>query len=311
MILAIILLLICAFFTASEMAFIGCNWVKLKNWADNKKTGAKLAVKLLYKQENLLGTILVGTNLTVVGISLLASKYWHNKISDGITSIVCAIIIFLFAEILPKAIVSRAKERFFTIFTPVYIVTYWIFYPFIFVVYKTSTGILRLLKPTYPPLNSTFTKEELRIASKHLFSLKEQGIIMRLLEFDNKPARDIIIPRNQICAVKIDCSIEEVKKIAIDTGHSRIPVYEKTIDEVLGYIRTRDLLITNDIKTIIKECKFVNETKSLNELFDELNMDKPGLIMVKGATGKITGMITMEDVIEELFGEIEDEYDKI
>ncbi|MFA5032985.1 MAG: CNNM domain-containing protein [bacterium] len=306
----LLLLLISAFFGASEMAFVGCNWVRLKNWADNKKPGAKLALKLLHNQ-NLLGAILVGTNLTVVGISLLANKYWQNKIPDAAISIICTIFFFLFAEILPKAIVSRAKEKFFVLFAPVYIFLYWILYPFIFIVYKTATGILKLFKSSSSPLNFKFTKEELRVASKHLFSLKEQGIILRLVEFDSKPARDIMISLNQICAINISFSIEEARKIAADTEYSRLPVYEGSIDKIIGYIRARDLLITDDIKTIIKECKIVTESKLLNELLDELNMDKPGLIMVTNANNKITGMITMEDIIEELFGEIEDEYDKI
>ncbi|MDD2889842.1 MAG: hemolysin family protein [bacterium] len=311
MLIILILLLFCAFFAASEMAFIGCNWVRLKNWADNKKPGAKLALKLLHHQENLLGTILVGTNLTIVGMSLLANKYWENKIPEFLISLICTVAIFLFAEILPKAIVSRAKDKFFILFTPMYIFFYWVLYPFIFIVYRTATGILKLLKSTSLPRNSVFTKEEFRVASKHLFSLKEQGIILRLVEFDSKPARDIMIPLNQICAIEISSSVEEAKKIAAETQYSRLPVYEETLDKIVGYIRARDLLITDDIKTIIKECKIVTETKLLNEMLNELNMDKPGLIMVTNANNKITGMITMEDIIEELFGEIEDEYDKI
>jgi putative hemolysin len=311
MLIILLLLLFCAFFAASEMAFIGCNWVRLKNWADNKKPGAKLALDLLHHQDNLLGTILVGTNLTVVGISLLASKYWQNKMPDVLISIICTVAIFLFAEILPKAIVSRAKDKFFVLFAPMYIFFYWVLYPFIFVVYRTATGVLKLLKSKSSPRNPKFTKEEFRVASKHLFSLKEQGIILRLVEFDSKPARDIMIPLNQICAIKINSSIEEAKKIAAETQYSRLPVYEETIGKMVGYIKARDLLITNDIKTILRECKIVTETKLLNEMLSELNMDKPGLIMVTNADKKITGMITMEDIIEELFGEIEDEYDKI
>lgn len=317
MILFIGLLLLFAFFTAaSEMAFVGCNWVKLKHQADKQKQrrmGPKLALNLLHKQDNFLNTVLVVNNLTLIMISLIAREYWHNRFSDGIIVLFCTIAIFIFGEILPKSFISssRFKEKFFVIITPIYIVLYWIFYPLIFVAYQSSTAILRLLRSHYSPLRKKFTKEEFRMAAKKFFSIREQGFIMRLLEFEDKTARDIMIPYKQIQAAKSDCDIEELKQIAVETGYSRIPMYKTSMDDIIGYIKVRDLLITNDIKAIIRECKFITETKQINELFDELNLNKPNLIIVKDEKGKVTGMITIEDIIEELFGEIEDEYEKI
>lgn len=315
MILLIGLLIFSAFFTASEMAFLGCDWIKLKNQADKqaniRRTGTKIALKWLHNQDNFLSALLVGNNLTNIAISLIAKEYWRNKLSDGVIVLICTITIFIFGEIFPKSLVSRFKEKFFVIISPVYIVLYWVFYPFIFLSYQTSMGILKLFKSKSSPIKKQFSREEFRMATKKFFSLREQGFILRLFEFEDKAVRDIMLPRNKVVAMNVGSTIQEIQQVVSKTGHSRIPLYEGTLDNILGYIVAKDLLTAKDINKIIRECKFIQDNKKINELFDDLKSDSKDLIIVKNATGKTAGIITFEDIIEELFGEIEDEYKKI
>lgn len=305
----ILLLIACAFFAASEMAFISCDWIKLRYWASKNKKGAKFALNLLRNQDKLLITILVGTNLAIVGLSVIASSILG--LQKGLIILLTALLVFIFGECLPKSIAARFKEQLVIILAKPYIVIYWVLYPLIFIVYQSSIGILRLFKahPTFT--FRKFTREDLRIAIKRVLSLPEQGIISRLLDFRGKQAKEIMIPKNKILCASADVSLQELKQIIKESGYSRVPIYRSNINEIIGVVEVKGLINAKSVHDVIKPCKFIDDTLSIESLFNELKDKENFFALVKDRRGRLAGLITAEDVIEELFGEIEDEYDRI
>ncbi|MCK4306757.1 HlyC/CorC family transporter [candidate division WOR-3 bacterium] len=308
----ILLLIASAFFTASEMAFISCDWIKLRHWASKNKKGAKFALNLLRNQDKLLITILVGNNLAIVGLSVIASSVWG--LQEGVVILLTALLIFIFGEVLPKSIASRFKEQLVIILAKPYVVIYWLFYPLIFIVYHSSIGILKLFNAHPKFTFHKFTREDLRVASKKALSLPEHRIISRLLDFRGKQAKEIMIPKNRILSAPADVSLQELKQIIKESGYSRVPVYgskSPDADEIIGVVEAKSLLIATSVSDAIKPCKFIDDNLSIEALFEELKNKENFFALVKDRRGGLVGLITAEDVIEELFGEIEDEYDRI
>lgn len=307
----ILLLLALAFLTAGEMASVSSDLVKLKYWTEKNVKGSKFAFNLLHNQDRLIMTMLVGSSLTMVAMSVIANKFWYNRLPSVLVSLVTTIVIFVFAEVLPKALVLRHKERFFLIFAKFFVFLYWLFSLFIFLSYYISLVILKILDAPRTSNRHKFTREEVRMATRRALPIIEQSFVARLLEFKNKTARDIMVPKSLICSAPITSDIQSLKNIVSENGFSRIPIYDKTIDNVAGYVLARDLLTAGSkpLTDIIRPCRSIPETMPVTSLLDELRDKESFLVIVKDAGNKTTGILTMEDIIEELLGEIEDEYD--
>ncbi len=308
----ILCLIACAFFSASEMAFISCDWIKLRYWASKNKKGAKFALDLLHNQDKLLITILIGTNLANVGLSVIASTVWG--LPEGLIILSTALLIFVFGEVLPKSIASRFKEQLVIILAKPYSIIYWILYPLIFIVYRSSIGILRLFSSNPTFTFQKFSREDLRIASKKVLASSEHRITSRLLDFREKQAKEIMIPKNKILSAPASVSLQQLKQIIKKSGYSRVPIYQSNpinTNKIIGVVEVKNLLTATSVSNVITPCKFINDNLSIEALFEELKNKENFFALVKNRQGKLAGLITAEDVIEELFGEIEDEYDRI
>lgn len=311
MIFIILLTLACAFFTASEMAFVACDWITIRKWVNMKRKGAKAAMNALHSLDKLLTTTLVGTNLVIVGLSVTAQSVWKEELSAPIIVLLVGVIIFIFGELFPKFIAARIKENLVLVFAKPYTIIYWILYPLTFVAYQSSKQLLKLFKSAPPTSFRKFTREDLKVTSATTLPLREYNIISRLLDFRDLQAKEIMIPRNKVFASPTNVSIGMLKQIATESGYSNIPIYRGDIDHIVGVVEAKTLLMANNVEDIIKPCYFIDETMTLQEVFEELKDKERFFAIVKGKHGKTLGIITMEDVLEELFGEIEDEYDKI
>ncbi|MCK4352178.1 HlyC/CorC family transporter [candidate division WOR-3 bacterium] len=311
----IVLLLVCAFFTASEIAFVACDQIKLKLWIGRKVKGAKFALNFLREPDKLLITILVGNNLAIVSLGVIASKIWYTKLPELLITLFISLLILIFGEILPKVLASRVKEGFAIIFARPYVIIYWLFYPLIFIAHQSSIGILKLFGIRGLPTFHKFTRDELQIALKHALPSREQDILARTLNFGRKKVKDIMIPRSEIQAANENLEVPELRKIISNSGYSRIPVYQTTIDQVIGFVEAKSLLNaphrTVRDAGIIKLCMFVSESRRIDSLLDEMREKRSFFAMVKDENKKTVGLVTVEDILEELFGEIYDEYDKI
>jgi CBS domain containing-hemolysin-like protein len=307
----IVLLIMCAFFNASEMAFVSCDWIKLRSWARRNRRGAKSALASLRNLDKLLTTTLVGTNLAVVGLSVIASNIYRDRLPEPLIILFVGLMIFVFGEILPKSVASRTKEQLAITLAKPYSVMYWMFFPLMFVAYRTSLMVLRSLRLPTPAAFHKFTREDIRIVSRKTLPLREYNIVSRLLDFRGRQTKEIMIPHDRILAVPVDVSLEQLKQIVSMSGYSRIPMYRWSINEIVGVVHAKSLLTASRVEDAIRPCAFIDEEKTIESLFEELKDKESFFAIVKDKRGKTLGLVTMEDVFEELFGEIEDEYDKI
>ena len=310
MIFLIILLLFYALFSACEISFVACDRIKIR------KRGKTFASVLIENPTRFLLPILCGVNLATVAFGAIAAKLWRDRLPEILIVIIATFIILLFGEILPKTLAQRFKERIVISFARFVSFLYWLFFAPLFLVRISYTGILKLLKVSLKDDEVKFGKEEIYYASREALTAKETDVITRLLEFGDKRVEEVMIPASKIWTASIDSTPEDIVDIIAKSGHSRIPIFSKTRDDIAGIVYIRDLmpyLLLNkkikNIKEVMRPCIFVPEQKRISTLFTEMRKGFKHLAIVKNEYGGTSGLVTLEDILEELFGEIRDEYD--
>ncbi len=323
---AIILLVSYAFFTLAEIAFTSCDMIKLRGWSSVKRE-ADFTYRFLKNPERFLSTVLVGTNISMVALSVLASNIFSfQPWLKGFSPLILTFCVLIFAEIIPKGIAYRFALRISLVLSKPFTLLYWILFPIISLVTITARGILKVFKISVNGEKPLLKEEEVKVAMTGL-PLQEKKLILRMLDFSDKQVEEVMIPRNRIIAVPSDVSLAELVDIAIKSGHSRIPVYERNLDNIVGFVRVKEV-ITNYLREEAKEtgrkmqkndsrwlskalhkCMFVPPYKRIEELMEEMKKEYRYIAIVKDEYGGTAGLITLEDILEELFGEIRDEYD--
>lgn len=340
LIVLVILIFLNAFFAATEMAFVTLNDAKIDKQA---KEGNKKAIsiqKMLKNPSKFLATIQIGITLAGFLSSALASDafaseiafYLHQTIPyltyetwTGISMVIVTIILsyfsLVFGELVPKRIAMKNYEK--LAFASIGIIRTISIVTAPFVKFLTfSTNIVSKLFGVGDTDEQTVTEEEIRMMvdvgqEKGNINIEEKKMINNVFEFNDRIASEIMVHRTNMVAVDINMTISEVvEKMAEDKRYSRIPVYDENIDDIKGIVYLKDILISNKnwntkIKSLVKEAYFVPETKLINELFEELRKNKKQIAIVIDEHGGTAGLITMEDILEEIVGEIYDEYDKV
>ena len=338
-IILIILILINAFFASAEIAFISLNDAKIELQAKEGNKKAKKIQNMLKNPSKFLATIQIGVTLAGFLSSAFASDTFADKLSPmlnnwipnvsistwkSVSIIIITIILsyftLVFGELVPKRIAMKYYEK--VSFASIGIIKTISIITAPFVKFLTfSTNIISKLFGVTGEEEDNVTEEEIRMMvdvgeEKGTIQEEEKEMINNVFEFNDKFVSEIMIPRNKIFALDIDMTIAEViEKLSVDMRYSRIPVYDENMDNIKGIIYIKDLLISNKnknskIKSLVKEAYFVSETKRVNELFQELRKDKKQIAIVLDEYGGTAGMVTMEDILEEIVGEIYDEYDK-
>lgn len=338
-IILIILILINAFFASAEIAFISLNDAKIDIQAKEGNKKAKKIQNMLKNPSKFLATIQIGVTLAGFLSSAFASDTFADKLAPvlntwipslsistwkSISIIIITIILsyftLVFGELVPKRIAMKYYEK--VSFASIGIIKTISVITAPFVKFLTfSTNIVSKLFGVTGEEEDNVTEEEIRMMidvgeEKGTIEEEEKEMINNVFEFNDKFVSEIMVPRNKIFALDIDMTIAEViEKLSEDMRYSRIPVYDENMDNIKGIIYIKDLLISNKnknskIKSLVKEAYFVSETKRVNELFQELRKDKKQIAIVLDEYGGTAGMVTMEDILEEIVGEIYDEYDK-
>ena len=338
-IILIILILINAFFASAEIAFISLNDAKIDIQAKEGNKKAKKIQNMLKNPSKFLATIQIGVTLAGFLSSAFASDTFADKLAPilntwlpsvsistwkSISIIIITIILsyftLVFGELVPKRIAMKYYEK--VSFASIGVIKTISVITAPFVKFLTfSTNIVSKLFGVTGEEEDNVTEEEIRMMvdvgeEKGTIKEEEKEMINNVFEFNDKFASEIMVPRNKIFALDIDMTIAEViEKLSEDMRYSRIPVYDENMDNIKGIIYIKDLLISNKnknskIKSLVKEAYFVSETKRVNELFQELRKDKKQIAIVLDEYGGTAGMVTMEDILEEIVGEIYDEYDK-
>lgn len=318
----LIFLIICsAFFSSAETALISCNKIRIESMALDGNKRAISVQKILSNQTKMLGTILVGNNIANIGASSLSTaltlKHFGN-FAVSITAGILTLIILIWGEIMPKSIATIHANKISLLYSPIIRFLTIILTPIVFFINKVSNILIKLLK-----LDKTndklITEQEFKALvdvghKEGVLEAEEKDIINNLLEFTDASAESIMTPRIDMIFVNINDDYNTVIDIFRTHRYTRLPVYKKIKDEVCGIINIKDLLMVENkedfkVADYIREPFFTYESKSIPELLYEMKKASVNIVIILDEYGITSGLITLEDLIEELIGEIRDEYD--
>lgn len=318
----IVLLFLSAYFSATETAFSSLNRIRLKNRAAAGNKRAKLAYALSEDYDELLSTILVGNNLVNIASTAMATVLFTRALGEGagptVSTIVMTVTVLIFGEVAPKSLAKEAPESFAMISAPVIRVLIVLLKPVNFLFTQLKKGLKKLFRISSS--RSVTDSELLTIVEEAEqeggIDQDESAMLRNVIEFDDIEAIDIMTPRVDVEAVSKDSSKEEVARLFRETGYSRLPVYEETIDSIVGVIHEKDFYtyVWNDEKNfldILKPAEFIPPSMKISDLLKLLQQNKLHMAVIVDEFGGTEGIVTLEDVIEELVGEIWDEHDAV
>ncbi len=328
-VILIILLLASGFFSASETALMSISKIEVRYMVEQNVKGAKLLDKLLEDTNKLLGAILVGNNLVNISASSLATVVAMNlsggsdgSLGVGIATGLMTLLILIFGEITPKSLSAQNAQKIaLLVVRPISIIVT-IFTPIIKILMFITNGIIHLLGGNSDVTKPFITTDELRtiVTVSHeegVLETEEKQMIYNVFDFGQSCAKDIMIPRTDMVCVDIDATYEEILTLYKAEQFSRIPVYQETHDHIVGVLHIKDLVLNSispqhfNVTHYLRDAYFVHEFKNNNELFKEMRLKKIGLAIVLDEYGGTAGIVSMEDLIEEIVGDINDEYDSV
>lgn len=318
------LLFFSAFFSMSETALMSMSKIRLRHLVENHVKHAKLTQDLLDHPNQLLGTILVGNNLVNIAASAIATSiaiyFWNNK-GVGIATFLMTLLILIFGEITPKNIAIDYTEEIVLFIAPIMSVFVKIFSPVVWILTNFTNGLLHLFGLNKQEKKPLITEEELKTivevsSQEGVLESDEKEIIDNIFEYSDMRVKDIMIQRMDIVAVDVSATYEEVVEAFGEKQFSRIPVYEDTIDNIVGVLYAKDLFFIPvekikqfDIKKYMREPFYTYEFIKISDFFRRMQGDRIHIAIVLDEYGGVAGIITMEDIIESILGDINDEYD--
>ena len=315
----LILLMLSAFFSSSETALTTANRVRLKALADEGNKSAKTALSVLDRYSKMLSAILIGNNIVNIASSAIATTLALKiNVQVGIATAVLTVAVLIFCEILPKSISATKAEKLALLYGGIINVFMFILTPAIVVMDVICKGIMKLFGID-PNAHEAMTETELRTyvdvgREDGAIERKEREMIFNVVDFGDSVAKDLMIPRIDMISVSADASYEEVIEVFKQHMYTRIPVYEGENDNVIGIINMKDFIgrVTAenfDIQKLLRPGYFTYEYKKTADLLSEMRKTAENVAIVLNEYGSCEGMITLEDLLEEIVGEIRDEYD--
>ncbi|MDP8214683.1 MAG: hemolysin family protein [Candidatus Euphemobacter frigidus] len=315
-------LLLQAFFCASEMALVSANRLRVRHLADSGSRRAQVIQALLEAPEKFLSTTLVGVNLFLVLGATIASYLlsYRFQLEDRgafLAAVIMLPLILIFAEIIPKNLVRPRATRVSLLLSFPLQVFYYLFYPLVQVVSWLSRRFLGLLGIS-PAKSKLFTSvDDIRLLMEEgrkqgVLTEDEEKMIARVFDFGETEVSEIMLPLIDVTVAPEDSTVDNIRRIISESGHTRIPIYRERVDKIIGTVQVTDLLMTpgnHNIATLIREPYIVPESKPLDELLEELRNNDVNMAIVVDEYGGVAGIATLENIIEEIVGEIRDEYD--
>ena len=309
-----ILIIMSAYFSATETAFSSLNKIKLKNLAANGSKRAENTINLDKKFDSILSTILIGNNIVNIASASIATIVFTKYYGDAgvtISTIVMTIVVLIFGEISPKSLSKESPEKFAMFSTPILKVLLIIFTPLNFVFGLWKKAISKVIKVEEELLTIVEEAEIKGGIDEH-----ESKLIRSAIEFNDLDADQILTSRVDLISISKEATIEDVRRVFKENKFSRIPVYENNIDNIIGVIHEKDFYDALDdkkvnIDSIIKPILYVTSNTKISELLKKFQYLKNHMAVVIDEFGGTMGIITLEDVLEELVGEIWDEHDEV
>ena len=324
-IILLILLALSAFFSSNETALMSVNKIRLRSLADEGNKRAAMALDILENQTpKLLSAILIGNNIVNISASSLATTlaYSFGGYMVSIVTVILTVLILIFGEITPKNYATINAERLTLRYIPVFKFLMTIMTPVIFIINLFSRGVMRLMRVDPDAASKAMTEEELRtiVDVSHedgVIESDEKEMIYNVVDLGDAKAKDVMVPRVHVTFADVNCTYEELIDIFREDKFTRLPIYEDTTDNVIGTINMKDLLLYDygntkefHIRDIMREAYFTYEYKNISELLVEMRQASFNIAIVLDEYGETSGLITLEDILEEIVGEIHDEYDE-
>jgi CBS domain containing-hemolysin-like protein len=316
------LILLSAFFSATEIAFSALNRIRVKNMAENGTKRASLALRLYDRYDKLLSTIVVGNNAVNIAAASLAAVYFVRLFGDAgatLSAVVITAAVILFGEITPKNLAKENPEKFALFAAPIIQFFMFILAP-VNILFSWWKKLLSVLFRTHPD-ERAMTEQELLIMVEEaeqegVIEEEDKELINNAFEFNDRRAEDILTPRMDVTGIPRGMAVDDIAKLFLETGYSRLPAYDESLDNIIGIVHLRDFmeLLLNSgtsIDTIITPAVFVAPSIKINDLLKLLQKEKNHMAVVTDEYGGTEGIVTMEDILEELVGEIWDESDEI
>lgn len=319
-----VLLVLSAFFSASETAFTSISKLKVRHMLDANVKGAKYIAKILDNPNKMLTSILVGNNIvniTMTSIATALTIHYFGESGTGIAAVVTTIFILLFGEITPKTIANAFPEKICLGIAVILRLIILILTPFAFVFSRISDLLLILLGRKNGKKKVSITEEELKTMvnvsqEEGVLETDEQEMIFNIIEFNDTEVGKIMTPRTEIVGVDINAGYDEVFRVFKENQYSRIPVYQNSLDEIVGVLHLKDLVLFDKDKNVyhnknyMKEPYITWENFKVSDVFKKMKSSKCTMGIVLDEYGGTAGIVTIEDFVEEIVGDINDEYDE-
>lgn len=327
-----ILLLLSAFFSSAETALTTSNKLRMRALAEEKNKAAMRVLKLLENPSKMLSCILICNNVVNLSASSISTSLAfsicrqmglenNTSLGAGIATGILTFLILIFGEISPKTMATINAEKMALAFSRTILLLTKLLTPVIFVIDKFVIFFLFILRVDTSESGKGITEDELRtfVDVSHeegVIESEERKMITNIVDFGDSIAKDVMIPRLDICMVELSISYDELLSEFTESKFARMPVYDETIDNIVGIINLKDFVFykgdKNDfsLKDLIRDAHITYEYKNVSELFMEMRKESIPMTIVLDEYGALSGLITMEDLVEEIVGEIRDEYDE-
>ena len=317
----IVLVILSGFFSSAETALTTVNRVRMRTLEEEGNKRAARVNKILENYSKMLSAILIGNNIVNLSASALATTLaMQIGLAVGIATGVLTIVVLLLGEIVPKTWAMHSSEKFSLAYSGIIYSLMHLLTPVIFLVDKLANGILRLMKIDPSQKITTMTEAELRtyVAVSHedgVIESEEREMIYNVFDFSDAQAKDIMIPRINMVSVDINDNYRQVMSVFRESMYTRLPVYQDDNDNIIGLINIKDFILCDDeenfhVKDILRDAYYTYEFKKVADLLYELRETTTSVAFVLDEYGATVGMITLEDLLEEIVGEIRDEYDE-
>ena len=321
-IILLILIFLSAFFSSAETAFSSTNKIRIRSLSEEGNKRADIVLKILDSYSKLISTILIGNNVVNITASAIATTLAAKtglSFAVSFSTGLLTVLVLIFGEIVPKTWANLYADSIAMTYAPIIRFLMIVLTPVIFVVDHLSHAILKLFRIDPNKKNNSMTESELRtiVEASHeegVIEEKEREMIYNVFDFGDALARDIMIPRIDMVTVEDTATYDEVMEVFRENMYTRIPIYHENSDNIIGVINVKDFLFVKpeefSIPNILRDIYYTYEYKKTSDLLMELRKNSYTIAMVLNEYGSCEGMITMEDLLEEIVGEIRDEYDE-
>jgi len=324
--ISILIIIICvimsAYFSATETAFLAANRIRLKNMAEKGNKKANMVLEMVENYDSMLSTILIGNNIVNILSTSLATllfvKWLGEEAGPSISTVVMTVVVLIFGEITPKSIAKEMPEKFAMFSAPFLRLMQIILTPFNYLFGLWKKLLSAIIKPDE---DRSITEEEILTIVEEAqqeggIDEQEGSLIKSAIEFQEQEAMDILTPRIDIEGVAADASKAEIAKVFTETRFSRLPVYEGSLDNIIGILYQKDFYnfvydTDQTVESIIRPALFITQTMKIDKLLEQLQREKSHIAVVLDEFGGTVGIVTLEDILEELVGEIWDEHDEV